>query len=100
MKRVKLIVFLILVAFASCDKDTDSYRSVGIITGMDGTMCGCCGGWIIYIDDVRYLIDSMPKKSNLDLQKETFPLTVQLDWQLINSSCPLLRIDVLRIRKD
>ena len=100
MKSVKLLVFLFFIAFVSCDNDSDSYRSIGVITGMDGTMCGCCGGWIIFIDDVRYLIDSMPKNSNLDLQQESFPLTVHLDWQLIKSSCPLLRIDVLRIRKD
>jgi hypothetical protein len=100
MKSFKLIILLIFILIASCDKDKDAYESVGIITGVDGTMCGCCGGYIIFIDDVRYLIDSMPNDSGLDLQQETFPLTVQLDWELIKSGCPLLRIDVFRIKKN
>jgi hypothetical protein len=100
MKSSRLLILLIFIALASCNKDNDSFKSVGTITGFDGTECGCCGGYIIYIDDVRYLIDSMPKDSGLDLQQETFPLTVRLDWQVINSSCPPFRIDVLRIKKE
>jgi hypothetical protein len=100
MKCAKLIILLIFILFASCDKDNDTFKSVGIIAGEDFMMCACCGGYIIYIDDVRYLFDSMPKDSDLNLQQETFPLTVRLDWELIKSGCPLLRIDVLRIKKD
>ena len=100
MKYVKLIVFLIIVSLTSCDKENDSYRSTGIITGADLTMCACCGGWIIFIDDVRYLFDTLPKSSNLNIDKETFPLKVRLDWELTNSGCPLNRINVIRIRKD
>ena len=84
MKSAKLIIFLIFAAFASCDKDNDTYKSVGIITGEDLTMCACCGGYFINIDDVQYLINSMPKNSNLDLQQETFPITVHLDLSLIH----------------
>jgi len=100
MKRSGLLLLLIIVAIAACDKDNESYKSIGTITGVDVTMCACCGGYIIYIDDVRYLFDSIPKDSDLDLQKETFPLTVKLDWQLIKSSCPLNRINILRIKKE
>jgi hypothetical protein len=84
----------------SCTKENDHYKSVGTITGMDGTECGCCGGWIINIDDGRYLIDSMPENSGLDLTKETFPVTVNLDWQLVNNGCSIAnRITVQRIKK-
>jgi len=84
----------------ACEKETDNYRSIGTITGVDGTMCGCCGGWIIYIDESRYLIDSMPKDTDLELSKETFPITVKLDWQLVNGGCSVFgRITVLRIKK-
>ena len=100
MKSAKLIIFIIFAAFASCNKDNDTYKSVGIITGEDLRMCACCGGYFINIDDVTYLIDSLPKNSNLNLQQETYPITVRLDWQLSGSSCPNPRIDVLRIKKN
>ena len=29
----------------------------------------------------------MPNNSNLDLSKETFPVTVKLDWQVVNNEC-------------
>lgn len=99
MRRAGLIILMVFVAFVTCNKDKDTYKSVGIITGEDMTMCACCGGYIIYIDDVRYLFDSVPENSGINLQKETFPLTVQLDWQLIESGCHL-RIEVLRIKKN
>jgi hypothetical protein len=84
----------------ACTKENGNYKSVGTITGIDGTMCGCCGGWIIIIKDGRYLIDSMPNKSGLDLSKETFPITVKLDWQLVNNGCSTFnRITVQRIKK-
>ncbi len=84
----------------ACTKENSNYESVGTITGIDGTMCGCCGGWIIYIDDDRYLIDSIPVFSNLDLATETFPVTVKLDWQLVSNGCSAFsRITVTRIKK-
>ncbi len=96
--RTLKIICLVLILMA-CTKEND-YKSVGTITGIDGTMCGCCGGGIINIDGGRYLIDSMPKNSGFDLSKETFPITVKLDWQLINNECSFFgRIAVQRIKK-
>lgn len=84
----------------ACTKVNDDYKSIGTITGIDGTMCGCCGGCIINIDNGRYLIDSMPDNSGLDLSKETFPITVKLDWQVVNNGCSFFgRITVQRIKK-
>ena len=100
MKSTRQILLIIFIAFVSCSKDKDTFQSVGIITGYDLTMCACCGGYIIYIDDVRYLFDSIPEGSDLNLQKETFPVTVQLDWELIKSGCPNNRINILRIKKN
>jgi hypothetical protein len=83
----------------ACTKEND-YKSIGTITGIDGTMCGCCGGGIINIDGGRYRIDSMPKYSGFDLSKETFPITVKLDWQLVNNECSFFgKIAVQRIKK-
>jgi hypothetical protein len=98
MKIIRIVfIFFIMMA---CTKENGDYKSVGTITGIDGTMCGCCGGWIINIDSGRYLIDSMPKNSGLDLSKETFPITVKLDWQVVNNECSFFgRIAVQRIKK-
>ena len=74
--------------------------SVGTITGSDYRMCMCCGGWYINIDEVIYLIDSLPAESNIDLATETFPVTVKLDWKLISNGCSgFNRITVLKIKK-
>ena len=98
MKVIRLI-FLVTIMIA-CNKENSDYRSVGRVTGIDGTMCGCCGGWIIYIEDIRYLIDSMPTDSSIDLATETFPIAVKLDWQLVSTGCSAFnRITVQRIKK-
>ena len=98
MKAIRIIVLIFIMM--ACNKENGDYKSVGTVTGIDGTMCGCCGGWIINIDSVRYLIDSMPKNSALDLSIETYPITVELDWQLVNNGCSTFnRITVQRIKK-
>ena len=83
----------------ACTKENDDYKSVGTITGDDLSMCACCGGWIIYIENVRYLIDSMPDNSILNLADETFPITVKLDWLLLDKCSSYNRISVQRIKK-
>jgi hypothetical protein len=94
--RIVIIAFILI----ACTKENSDYKSVGTITGVDGTMCGCCGGWIIIIEDTRYLIDAMPKDSNINLVTETFPVTVKLDWQLVNNGCSAFnRITVQRVKK-
>jgi len=98
MKGIQII--LLLFTMIACSKENNNYKSVGTITGIDGTMCGCCGGGIIFIEDVRYLIDSVPEDSSIDLATETFPFTVKLDWQLVNNGCSAWnRITVIRIKK-
>jgi hypothetical protein len=92
--RIILLVFIII----ACTKENDNYRSRGEITGYDVTMCAFCGGLIIFIDEVRYLIDSLPVNSEIK-EDETFPFSVKLDWQLIKQGCPNNRISVQRIKK-
>lgn len=95
-------VCIILFGFLYCRKeDSHIYKSDGIITGPDIRMCACCGGYYIQIDTVTYEFNSLPDNSDIDLQKETFPLAVKLDWQLANlTGCPDPKIIIQRIRKE
>jgi hypothetical protein len=77
--------------------------SMGKITGPDPRMCPspCCGGWFIQIDGLTYEFDSIPANSDIDLQKDPFPILVKLDWKLSDKlSCPDKRIIIQRIKKN
>lgn len=97
-----LSICLIITCFVCCQKaNTNDYQSNGIITGPDIRMCPCCGGWYIQIDSLTYEFDSIPSNSNIDLQKDSFPILVKLDWQLSNQiACPDKRIIIKRIMKE
>ncbi len=101
-----LVIFFIVFGFFNCQKKNENntnYESTGTITGQDVRMCPspCCGGWFINIDSLTYEFDSLPNNSNINLQKEIFPLVVKLDWQLIDySGCPDKRITIQRITKE
>lgn len=98
MKALR-IVFLLFIMIA-CSKEDNGTKSVGTITGFDARMCMCCGGWIININDVVYLIDSMPKDSEIDVNTATFPITVELEWKLIDGACSTFnRISVKTIKR-
>ncbi len=97
--RGRLLFLLILILTVTfCGKDI--YLSQGTITGADIRMCACCGGWFIKIDTTTYEFDSLPLNSGIDLQKETFPLNVKLDWDLSGrEACPNKYITIIRISK-
>ena len=98
--KIAGMIFLVFI-LTTCTKESSYYKSYGTITGADPTMCACCGGWFINIENTQYRIVSMPDNFALELEKETFPVTVRLDWQLITTGCPseFNRIAVSRIRK-
>ncbi len=85
----KLILLFVLIISVACSTDDDNekiYRSTGVIEGVDNGKCLCCGGYIIIIDEKRYLApDELPNKENLDL--ENLPIKVKLDWELKNEDC-------------
>ena len=97
---------IIIFGVINCQKqkdNTDNYRSIGTITGQDVRMCPspCCSGWFIKIDSLTYEFDTLPTNSNINLEKETFPLMVKLDWQLSNIiECPNKRITIQKIAKE
>jgi hypothetical protein len=106
--KIMLGICLIIFGFIYCQKqketaDNYTYKSIGTITGQDYRMCPspCCGGWFIKIDSLTYEFDSLPSNSNINLEKETFPLVVKLDWQLSDTlGCPNKRITIQRIAKE
>jgi hypothetical protein len=102
MKKYLLLLTFIsvfLFSFSSCRKPQPEYVWDGTITGPDYRKCACCGGWFITIDNDEYTFWSVPAGSNLDLEKETFPLKVRLDWKKIEEPCLYNRIEVVRIKK-
>ena len=95
------VTFIIIFGFICCHKDNnEDYKSKGKILGPDYRECACCGGFYIQIDSLTYEFDSIPTNSNINLQKDTFPISVKLDWQLSdNPACPNKRISIQKIIK-
>ena len=102
--KTVLGICLIIFGFVYCHKENSyNYKSIGTITGQDVRMCPspCCSGWFIEIDSLIYEFDALPGSSDINLQKETFPLVVKLDWQLSYTiGCPDKRITIQRIAKE
>jgi hypothetical protein len=102
--KTLLFICFIVLGFTSCQKEeSHNYKSTGTITGPDMRMCPspCCSGWFINIDGTIYEFDALPAASNINLEKETFPLEVRLDWQISNTiDCPNKRISIQRIAKE
>jgi hypothetical protein len=92
----------LLIVLICCHKaNYTAYSSNGIITGPDIRMCACCGGWYIQIDSTTYEFTALPDNSGINLDKETFPVYVKLDWQLSNlTGCPDKKITIQRIKKE
>jgi hypothetical protein len=99
---MKIVIFFIIISgFYSCHKDNNDYKSKGKILGSDFRMCICCGGYYIRIDTLTYEFDALPNNTSIDLQKDTFPIFVKLDWQLsTKTGCSNNRITIQRIIKE
>jgi hypothetical protein len=102
--KSKIIVGIsaILFVIICCHKEnSNEYKSHGIITGPDIRACVCCGGWFIKIDTILYEFDTLPVNSDINLEKETFPVYVKLDWRFPDTGyCPGNKIIVIRIKKE
>ena len=83
----------------SCEKE-DSYKSMGIITGYDMRACICCGGYFIEIDDSTYNFDTLPASSAINLETETFPINVNLDWSYDKECGGIQYIEITKIVKQ
>lgn len=85
-KIIFLFTFILLVSCSNDDNQVSKYKSVGVLEGLDMAMCACCGGYIIIIDNKRYLVQNeLPNQENLDL--ENLPINVKLNWKFKEQAC-------------
>lgn len=80
-----IIVFLFLViVIPSGQNQKISCPYDGYIIGWDSTRCGCCQGWIIEINDQRFLADSIPNSDEIigkSPEDSNYPIAVKLDFK-------------------
>lgn len=95
--KFKIYTLLLITGFAfltSCNNDDDNdseikFESTATITGLDLTLCACCGGWIIDIDgeDPDKRFTELPKDSNINLDVDALPISVELNWSESDEYC-------------
>ncbi len=99
IKNVLLVILMLAAIIVSCEKE-ENYKSTGIITGPDIRECICCGGYFIEIGDSTYNFDTLPAFSAIDLETETFPINVKLDWLYDRDCGGIEYIDISKIKKQ
>jgi hypothetical protein len=94
---MKNAILILLTFFTiSCNKSevvetkpATVYEATGTITGQDMSLCACCGGWIITIDNfvqstmnppIRHRFYNLPASSTINLATATLPLNVKFNW--------------------
>lgn len=92
----------VIAAFISCSEEDQEMglTDAGTITGMDYRKCKCCGGWFIEINSETYHFHELPENSNLNLNNESLPIEVNLDWVVDENACLGDEIIVIRITKS
>ncbi|HKI87892.1 MAG TPA: hypothetical protein VKA38_02620 [Draconibacterium sp.] len=99
-KKILFTVLLISGVIFSCEKKEDQYQSSAVITGPDIRECICCGGYSIEMNDSTYNFDTLPASSNIELNTETFPINVKLDWSYDKKCGGIQYITISRIAKQ
>ena len=97
----KKIVLSALLVFLICCKNDDennvqTFDSEGVITGIDLTLCPCCGGFFIDINDETYNFEPNDLPNNdLEIIEDNVPIFVELNWE--NTECGnLITISAIR----
>ena len=97
--RVQIFTTIIICfVLASCMKDND-FGQRGTITGPDYSRCYCCGGYLININDSIYRFRTLPKRNNINLENESFPIKVILEWKKHPNPILCNEIIIVRIEK-
>lgn len=73
----------------SCDKKYDYTESAQII-GYDGTMCGCCGGYMVKSSEDYsmgyYLARTLPSSAGIS-PTSSFPINVEINYTKDDKTC-------------
>ncbi len=102
-KAILLTLILIILCACSTSENTivnlDETKSIGIITRIDPTLCDCCGGFFITIDEVEYrFYPTLLPENDLNLPfANDLPLTVLLDWESDAQNQPEYCSDIIKI---
>lgn len=99
MRPPVLYISIFLIVGLSCSKENNSICE-GTITGKDMSLCMCCGGWFIEIDNATYRFNKLPENCNIHLENEILPISVKLDWQKDKNQCLGDEIIIKRIVKN
>jgi hypothetical protein len=99
---VLFAILLTVMLFTSCNKE--KYMSKGIITGYDGSECGCCGGFMINFNGET---EPNQSKSNLiensgelDVDpREDFPIYVKVSYVVNKDRCDKKFIRVTKFER-
>ena len=95
LMKATIVIITFLFGLSLCTKESE-FLSRGTIIGPDlrrcacwGNKCGCCGNWVIQINDTGYLFVDLPKSPAFDLNQAKFTLNISLDWHKDPDSCAL-----------
>ncbi|MBC8343337.1 MAG: hypothetical protein ISR55_05800 [Bacteroidetes bacterium] len=96
--HIKIIAFFILYILiaVSCSKDKPVVFD-GVISGPDMRKSVCCGGWFIEVEGETFRFLAVPDDCNIDLNQESFPLQVGVNWIKEAESCPGDEINLTRL---
>ena len=99
--KSKILITLGIVLFSFCKKSTNNNNYTNAeITGIDYTMCACCGGTLIT------LINEQTEKQYLIINNDNlvasyingpFPVLVKVKYETITPTCGTPKIKILAI---
>ncbi len=100
-----------MLVISSCTKNEEKsnekrivYEATGAITGQDSSLCACCGGWKLIIDNAvlppdfppdSYRFQALPANSNINLSTAVFPLAIKFNWSVDTNICGGQRCNVI-----
>jgi hypothetical protein len=104
MKKIVFLVLLVTVTLISCKKEPQTEFN-GRIIREDPTMCPCCGGYYIEIENASYRFYSLPLNSGIDLNDlsdstgRIYPINVVVSFHKDDPQCMGDEIIIDKIRK-
>lgn len=101
MNKLFILLSTLSLCVVSCNKK-DNYREAAQVIGYDGTMCGCCLGYMIKLNDDNsnhyYLARTLPANAGIN-PTSTFPISVEIDYAKNDEACDKV-ITVSRLKRN